>query len=99
MSARIAYENIHRFASKAPLLEISSSDPVDTTTGVAVNKTITLTFSTPLRRLRVIEERESYPSLPLSLKEFPIPVLHMQVKRSLTLMLTPEVELGVLQVN
>ena len=48
MSARIAYENIHRFASKAPLLEISSSDPVDTTTGVAVNKTITLTFSTPL---------------------------------------------------
>jgi hypothetical protein len=35
-------------AHKAPLLEISSSDPVDTATGVAVNKTITLTFSVPL---------------------------------------------------
>jgi len=46
--SRIAFENIHRFASKAPNLDISSSDPVDTATGVVVSKTITLTFSTPL---------------------------------------------------
>jgi Big-like domain-containing protein len=44
----IAIDRAYRFASKAPLLEISSSDPVDTATGVAVNKTITLTLSTPL---------------------------------------------------
>jgi Bacterial Ig-like domain len=32
-----------------PNFDISSSDPVDTTTGVAVNKTITLTFSIPVQ--------------------------------------------------
>jgi methionine-rich copper-binding protein CopC len=47
-ATRIALDKINRFASKAPQLEISSSDPVDTATGVAVSKTITLTFSTPL---------------------------------------------------
>lgn len=49
MSAtRIAFDKINRFASKAPNLDITSSDPTDTATGVPVNKTITLTFSTPL---------------------------------------------------
>jgi hypothetical protein len=49
MSAtRIAFDKINRFASKVPAFDISSSDPVDTATGVAVNKTITLTFSMPL---------------------------------------------------
>jgi methionine-rich copper-binding protein CopC len=47
-AASIAIDRAYRFASKAPALEISSSDPVDTATGVAVNKTITLTFSMPL---------------------------------------------------
>ena len=44
-----AIDRAYRFTSKAPALEISSSDPTDTATGVSVNKTITLTFSTPLR--------------------------------------------------
>ena len=35
-------------AHKATLLEITSSDPVDTATSVSVTKTITLTFSVPL---------------------------------------------------
>lgn len=48
MASRIAFDKINRFASKSPQLEISSSDPVDTATGVTVSKTITLTFSTPL---------------------------------------------------
>jgi hypothetical protein len=41
-------DRAYRFASKVPAFEISSSDPVDTVTGVAVNKTITVTFSMPL---------------------------------------------------
>jgi hypothetical protein len=44
----IGIDRAYRFASKVPAFEISSSDPVDTATGVAVNKTITLTFSMPL---------------------------------------------------
>jgi|GEM_PF-1728735 hypothetical protein len=44
----IAIDRAYRFASKAPNLDISSSDPADTAMGVPVNKTITLTFSTPL---------------------------------------------------
>jgi hypothetical protein len=49
MSAtRIAFDKINRFASKAPQLDISSSDPADSATGVVVSKTITLTFSMPL---------------------------------------------------
>ena len=49
MSAtRIAFDKINRFASKAPNLDITSSDPTDTATGVPVNKTITLTFRMPL---------------------------------------------------
>jgi hypothetical protein len=35
-------------ALKAPLLEIISSTPTDTATGVPVGQTITLTFSVPL---------------------------------------------------
>jgi hypothetical protein len=45
----IAIDKAYRFASKAPPLEISSSDPADTARGVPVSKTITLTFSTPLQ--------------------------------------------------
>jgi hypothetical protein len=44
----IGLDRAYRFASKVPAFDISSSDPVDTATGVAVNKTITLTFSMPL---------------------------------------------------
>ena len=44
----IGIDRAYRFASKVPAFEISSSDPVDTATGIAVNKTITLTFSMPL---------------------------------------------------
>jgi hypothetical protein len=47
-STAIAIDRAYRFASIAPALDISSSDPADTATGVPVNKTITLTFSTPL---------------------------------------------------
>ena len=47
-SISIGIDRAYRFASKAPLLEISSSDPVDTATGVAVSKTISLIFSVPL---------------------------------------------------
>jgi methionine-rich copper-binding protein CopC len=47
-SAAIGIDRAYRFASKVTAFEISSSDPVDTATGVAVNKTITLTFSMPL---------------------------------------------------
>jgi Bacterial Ig-like domain len=41
-------DRAYRFASKVPAFEISSSDPADTATGVAVNKTISITFSMPL---------------------------------------------------
>jgi hypothetical protein len=44
----VGLDRVYRFASKVPAFEISSSDPVDTATGVAVDKTITLTFSMPL---------------------------------------------------
>ena len=44
----IGIDRAYRFASKVPAFDISSSDPADTATGVAVNKTITLTFSMPL---------------------------------------------------
>ena len=47
-SAAIGIDRTYRFASRVPVFDISSSDPVDTATGVAVNKTITLTFSMPL---------------------------------------------------
>jgi hypothetical protein len=47
-AAAIGIDRAYRFASKVPAFDISSSDPVDTATGVAVNKTITLTFSLPL---------------------------------------------------
>ena len=47
-TAGIGIDRAYRFASKVPAFDISSSDPVDTATGVAVNKTITLTFSMPL---------------------------------------------------
>jgi methionine-rich copper-binding protein CopC len=47
-AASIAIDRAYRFASKVPVLDISSSDPVDTATGVTVSKTITLTFSMPL---------------------------------------------------
>jgi methionine-rich copper-binding protein CopC len=47
-AAAIGIDRAYRFASKVPAFDISSSDPVDTATGVAVNKTITLTFSMPL---------------------------------------------------
>jgi hypothetical protein len=47
-STVIAIDRAYRFASKVPVFDISSSDPVDTATGVAVSKTITLTFSMPL---------------------------------------------------
>jgi Bacterial Ig-like domain len=47
-ATRIAFDKINRFASKAPALDISSSDPADTATGVPITKTIALTFSTPL---------------------------------------------------
>ena len=47
-SKSLAIDRTYRFASKVPAFEISSSDPVDTATGVTVNKTITLTFSMPL---------------------------------------------------
>jgi methionine-rich copper-binding protein CopC len=47
-TAAIGIDRAYRFASKVPAFDISSSDPVDTATGVAVNKTITLTFSMPL---------------------------------------------------
>jgi hypothetical protein len=47
-AAAIGIDRAYRFASKVPSFEISSSDPVDTATGVAVNKTITLTLSMPL---------------------------------------------------
>lgn len=43
-----AIDRAYRSASKAPALEISSSDPADTATGVPVNKTMTLIFSVPL---------------------------------------------------
>jgi hypothetical protein len=46
--AAIGIDRAYRFASKVPAFDIPSSDPVDTATGVAVNKTITLTFSMPL---------------------------------------------------
>jgi hypothetical protein len=44
----VGLDRAYRFASKVPAFDISSSDPVDTATGVAVNKTITLTFFMPL---------------------------------------------------
>ena len=47
-STVIAIDRAYRFASKVPALEISSSDPSDTATGVPVNKTITLTLGMPL---------------------------------------------------
>jgi hypothetical protein len=43
-----AIDRTYRWASKVSNLEISSSDPTDTATGVPVNKTITLTFSMPM---------------------------------------------------
>ena len=52
-SAAIGIDRTYRFASRVPVFDISSSDPVDTATGVAVNKTITLTFSMPLHPLSV----------------------------------------------
>jgi Bacterial Ig-like domain len=48
-AAAIKIDKAYRFASKAPALDISSSDPTDTDTGVPVSKTITLTFSMPLQ--------------------------------------------------
>ena len=36
----IGIDGAYRFASKVPAFDISSSDPVDTATGVAVSKTI-----------------------------------------------------------
>jgi hypothetical protein len=47
-TAAIGIDRAYRFASKVPAFDISSSDPVDTATGVPVNKTITLTFSMSL---------------------------------------------------
>jgi methionine-rich copper-binding protein CopC len=47
-STAIAIDRAYRSVSIAPALDISSSDPADTATGVPVNKTITLTFSTRL---------------------------------------------------
>jgi len=47
-AAAIGIDRAYRFASKVQAFDITSSDPVDTATGVAVNKTITLTFSMPL---------------------------------------------------
>jgi Bacterial Ig-like domain len=44
----VAIDQAYRFASRTPALEISGSDPVDSATGVPVNKTISLTFSLPL---------------------------------------------------
>jgi hypothetical protein len=38
----VGLDRAYRFASKVPAFDISSLDPVDTATGVAVNKTITL---------------------------------------------------------
>jgi Bacterial Ig-like domain len=43
-----AIDRAYRFASKVPNLDISSSDPADTATGVPVNKTVTITFSMPI---------------------------------------------------
>ena len=50
----IAIDSAYRFASKAPLLEISSSDPADTAAGVPVSKTVTLTFSTVFHGLKKV---------------------------------------------
>jgi hypothetical protein len=40
-----AAESLTRFASKVPPFVISSSDPANTATGVAINKTINVTMS------------------------------------------------------
>jgi hypothetical protein len=53
----IGIDRAYRFASKVPAFEISSSDPVDTATGVAVNKTITLMFSMPLHPLDPVNHK------------------------------------------
>ena len=42
-SSAAAIDQAYRFVSRVPAFDKSSSDPVDTATGVAVNKTITLT--------------------------------------------------------
>ena len=52
-SIAAAIDSAYRYASKAPQLEISASDPADTATGVPVSKTITLTFSRPLKESSV----------------------------------------------
>lgn len=43
-----AIDRAYRYASKVPGFEISSSDPADQETDVAVDKTITITFSMPM---------------------------------------------------
>jgi methionine-rich copper-binding protein CopC len=47
-TSAMALDRAYRFVSKVPAFDISSSDPVDTATGVAINKTISITFSMPL---------------------------------------------------
>ena len=48
MSTTAAIDRAYRFSSRVPAFDISGSDPNDTTTGVPVNKTISLTSSIPL---------------------------------------------------
>jgi len=38
----VGLDRAYRFASKVPAFDITSSDPTDTATGVAVNKTVRL---------------------------------------------------------